>query len=241
MKVLDTSTGAQATVTPRGRYPAYVLREPGEDYITDHLLRGGRWEWPLIERASLLLAPGDVFVDVGANLGVWSLTLAKLVPGITAHAFEPFQETYYQLCGNIFLNGLSSAIFAHKIALGSGASDRSRLFQPEERSFGGVTLVPDQGAQVVESGISMRELDTFQLSPAVIKIDVEGYEQRVLDGARETIARTRPAIFFEAWDPELRGEQFRDRRDHLFGAITRLGYRFEALNREDFLALPRAP
>jgi FkbM family methyltransferase len=144
-----------------------------------------------------LLNPGDVALDVGANLGTVTLALARRVgPQGRIYAFEPQRVIFQHLCTNIVLNGLLN-VDARCAAVGdkAGTAYIPALDPLTEGRFG--------SSQVSLSGegeaVPMMTIDDLALPRChLIKIDVEGMEWQVLSGAAHTITRHRPALYFEA-------------------------------------------
>jgi FkbM family methyltransferase len=143
------------------------------------------------------VGPGQTAVDVGANIGTVAVPLARKVgPTGAVLAIEPQRRVFTLLCANLALNGLNHVrpVFA---ALGA-ASGTARIAAPSETrqaNLGAVRLDAEDATEEV----SVRTLDSLGVaSCALIKIDVEGMELQVLNGADGTIARFRPVIYFEA-------------------------------------------
>ncbi|MDI9432604.1 MAG: FkbM family methyltransferase [Planctomycetota bacterium] len=148
---------------------------------------------------SRYLRPGDTVVDVGANIGLLSLTASRLVGEQGwVYAFEPHPRVYEYLLGNIALNRAQN-IRAFNAALGDTEgtvrfADRSR---GDDRS---AVATDDQGTVV-----PCHRLDRFDLpvaSLALLKIDVEGYEKFVVQGA-ESLRDKVSCIYFEAIESNL--------------------------------------
>ena len=164
-----------------------------------------------------LLGPGDVVLDVGANIGALTVPFAQ-VPGIGAlHAWEPQPRVRELLEENVYLATAPGVVTVHAEALGAEAGE---LHVPDLdyaalNNFGGVSL-GDTGETVVE----VRTLDSYQLPRVdLLKADVEGMEAEVLRGARETIARCRPSLYVECDRPE--------KADELLALLEELGYDHE--------------
>jgi len=143
-----------------------------------------------------LLSPGDVVVEVGANIGAHTVHLAQLVgPGGVVHAFEPQRVIFQILCANMALNGLFN-VHTHQVGLGSAVTS---MFVPPVNyahggNFGGLSL----SASGMGEKVPIHTLDELALpSLKLIKIDVEGMEREALDGARRTINERRPFIYVE--------------------------------------------
>ena len=143
---------------------------------------------------------GDVLLDIGANIGAYSLVAAKATGGkATIYAFEPAFANYSQMCRNIHLNGCAKSIVPLPVVL----SDRTELgsFNYNNLVAGGslhaygepVDFKGDVFEPVFQhTSISYRLDDfirQFQVpAPNHIKIDVDGIEGSILKGAPETLA-----------------------------------------------------
>jgi FkbM family methyltransferase len=147
-----------------------------------------------------LLRPGDVAVDVGANIGAHTIPLAKMVgPTGRVHAFEPQARMFELLTENVGLNVLGN-VEARQAALGAapGTAKVPPIDYETLGNFGGVAVNGADGDDVPLVTIDSLELPSVRL----IKIDVEGMEVDVLQGAAATIARHGPILYCEADDPE---------------------------------------
>ncbi|MBI3444377.1 MAG: FkbM family methyltransferase [Magnetospirillum sp.] len=162
-----------------------------------------------------ILRPGDTVVEAGANIGALTIPLGRLV-GSTGRvlAFEAQRSIHSVLTANILLNGLEH-VWAERVAVGdrAGSITVPRLALSAVGNFGGVSVGSETGDEC-----PMRTLDSYALDHLkLIKIDVEGAESEVIDGAAETIRRLRPILYAE-----------NDRREKSPGLISRimdLGYR----------------
>jgi len=143
------------------------------------------------------VAPGDVCIDVGANFGAITLALCRQV-GASGKviSFEPGPTYYHRLCANLRLNKSLEKI-AEPYAL--GISNRAgELFWTEDvKAPGNAGLLGKHGVAV-----PVTTLDRFAEKQqwdrvSFIKIDTEGMETEVLEGARQVISRFRPKIVFE--------------------------------------------
>lgn len=128
------------------------------------------------------LRPDDLFVDVGANVGSYSILAAGAV-GARCISFEPHPGTFKHLQDNIRLNGLSGRVTAHN--LGLGAARGTLRFTSGLDTVNHVLASGEASRQSIDVGIGM--LDDFVAeadAPTLVKIDVEGFETEVLRGAR---------------------------------------------------------
>jgi FkbM family methyltransferase len=152
-----------------------------------------------------LLQPGQNMVDIGANLGEVALSCAKRVqPGGKVFAFEPNPAAYELLAANLELN---SGLPCQPIPLALGAIEGTvQLRLPDHRNNGTVTI----DASGISFGgyigaCSMETLDGYADRVSLpkihlVKIDVEGYESAVLNGAKRCIDRWRPLLVLELVD-----------------------------------------
>jgi FkbM family methyltransferase len=158
--------------------PAHGLANPGVIYGT--LLTGRFYEHAFLDYVRSLQVRG-VYVDVGSCIGTHALFFALMCPSTRVYAFEPRDFLYERVLTNIALNEKGRKIKAYPL----GLSDRT----------GRVTVNLDRR----ECVLACRRLDdVIRGRVDLIKIDVEGMEPRVLDGAARTLARWRPLVFAEA-------------------------------------------
>lgn len=154
------------------------------------------------------LCDEDVFVDAGANIGSYTI-LASGVAGARTVAFEPDPGTAARLQKNIQLNGISHLIEVHTAALGNRAG--SVRF-----SIGRDTVNCVVGSdEVVSREVPVETLDNAMGDriPALVKIDVEGYEAEVLGGARAVLD-----------DPRLKAVLSENRSDAVVKLLSGAGF-----------------
>jgi len=232
------------------RSPVFNLTEAGERMrvpsdmrytsVTAFLLRD--WVEPELRELGRLLSPGDVFVDVGANIGLYTLKAARLVgPTGRVVAIEPGAEARMQLERNLSLNAfhwvdvlgvaLSDAdgeAMLHHVDLGHDPQAFSLL---ENLATGGRgETVPTARLDRIVDEQALRRLD-------LIKIDVEGAEPLVLAGAEGALARFRPRIIFEC----NAYANAREATARAWDQLAALGYRFKRLQDGRFEPLDHPP
>jgi FkbM family methyltransferase len=147
-----------------------------------------------------LLRPGDLFVDVGANIGSYTV-LASAVCGARSIAIEPDPGTSRSLKRNIERNGIDGLVTVIEAAV--GAAPGMVRFTIGRDSTNRVAVETDAMTREVE----VRTLDEIlhNEDPILIKMDVEGYEQEVVAGASATLKKASlNAIITETVDPTIR-------------------------------------
>jgi FkbM family methyltransferase len=156
-------------------------------------------------RLSRIVKPGHTIIDAGANIGYYSLLFAKWLKGSgSVHAFEPFPSTAQSFLRNLQLNpGLERTVRLHQIAL-SDQSGTVSMDVPDAANCGcnyiamnspGVIRTMKLDEFVAEHGINRLDL---------LKIDIEGAEVSLLQGAELTLKRLRPVIMIEINPSALR-------------------------------------
>jgi FkbM family methyltransferase len=144
------------------------------------------------------LAPGDVFVDVGANVGVYSL-LASSIPDVNIEAFEPSPAAFSRLTENVRLNRLEARVTMHRSAVGD-VDGVAHLTQGRD-CWNHLTSASDSDAIDVPIVRLDATLPSSTRRVSLMKIDVEGREAAVLAGATATLRADHPALIVEGdWE-----------------------------------------
>jgi len=183
-----------------------------QDYISSMLIKAGEYEWYVVDIVSRLCAghsTGTV-LDIGANIGIVCLPIAKQYPSYQVHAFEAQAPVTEMLAENIVLNDLNN-ISVHAYALGEKNSTVS-IAHPnysKAENIGAFSLDPyvrEQSEIARGHGelftIPVKILDDMQFDQPIrcIKLDVEGYEERILLGGLNTLKEHNyPPIVYEMW------------------------------------------
>lgn len=173
----------------------------GDTHIGRSLDLYGEHSEPEIALFRQFLRPGMTAVDVGANIGTHTVPFAQSVgPSGRVLAFEPQGVLHQVLCGNAALNKCGNVTAEHK-ALGAqtGTVVVPWLDYAREGNFGALEL----GAWTQGDAVPVTTLDSYALDAChLIKIDVEGMERDVLEGARAAISRHQPLLYVENNKPE---------------------------------------
>ena len=142
------------------------------------------------------LRDGDVFYDVGANIGLYSLYAAKLRPGCRVFAFEPESHNFGNLCGNLLLNGAENVtpcffpLSSHEAFapfyvydLRPGGALHS-LGRPSPLRDGPPLLTTGAIAATIDVLVARHGLP----APDLLKLDVDGNEEQILEGTAAVLA-----------------------------------------------------
>lgn len=219
------------------------------DAISDHLRHRGAWEPHLIAISRMFVhgITAPLILDIGANLGTYAVPLAKAIDGAggTIYAYEPQRIVYYQLCGNLFLNRLDN-VFAYCMAVGDrdGSIDVPALDFGKTSNVGGFSLLDEirektdrvvlqYGKPPAATPLSRLDSMRFPKAPSLIKIDVEGYDRKVLAGGVQLLENSHyPPLLLEAWNFDW----YKREKDSLFAFVRGLGYDITAIFADDYVA-----
>ena len=169
--------------------------------------------------------PGDVVVDVGANVGLYGVLAARAVgPAGRVLCFEPNPETAAHLRRHVQMNGVGNVTVVEK-GVGAGPATL-RLAASGWGDSGKFSLLPPKTAPAVTYDVAVVALDAELAEREVdhvdvVKVDVEGFEMEVMAGAWGTIERDRPVLVLEL-APGRYGAEAARATERLVG----LGYRF---------------
>jgi FkbM family methyltransferase len=162
----------------------HFITKPGMGYIA-HNIYVGLYDFEEMGFLLHFLRPEDTFIDVGANAGAYTL-LAAGGCGARVVAVEPVPATCALLRQNIALNGLEEAVNVQAIGLGA-APDQLYFSVAKADAWNHVVLQPDGVTAVQSVEVVCLDSLTATVIPALLKIDVEGYEYEVLAGAQQTL------------------------------------------------------
>ena len=181
------------------------------------------------------------FVDIGAHIGTWCWSLAKYTN--MTHAFECNKHIFNCLSANIYLKDLSYKINAHNCGLSNKTGEMTYFKRCIDGGGNGLVKLRPSDEEVDTEQVKVFRLDDFNLNNiGFLKIDVEGHEKEVLEGALETLKKNNyPTFTFESWaawrDDEKACPAIQLRKD-LFEYIKSIGYKIIPINGwdEQFIA-----
>lgn len=172
----------------------------------------------------------DIFIDVGANIGTYSVMLAG--KGLRVIAFEPAYENFKALNINMMLNGYEKSLQSFNFGLGLENKRAGFVFDPLNTGASHLDTLPPEdetfALRSIHTEIEIRKFDDLldQLNidknaGVLMKIDVEGMEPEVLEGARKFISQQKNIT--------LVMECFHSKKEHIIGLLDEMG-KFEYLD-----------
>jgi len=197
----------------------------------------------LLNARHLLYGDGVVAIDCGANIGVYTLEMAKTMQGWgSVISFEAQEKVYYALAGNVILNNCLN-VTAKLCAVGA---ECGKINIPEVNyllpsNFGGFELKPRENGEFIgqpidystnSKSVDMVTIDSLNLERLdFLKIDVEGMEVEVLQGAKNTIEKYHPQMIIEILKSD--GQKIMD-------GLTNMGYTIHKLGQVDIVAIHKS-
>lgn len=197
------------------------------DAIAQHIKSGKLWE-PHYKTVVLNLIPTNAIVlDCGTNFGYNAVVLANTVNIAQMYCFEPQRIIFQQLAGNLILNNIYNAQVIN-CALGNtnGVLELAPVnYESEWVNIGDTSI--GKGGEIC----NVAKLDDFDLKHIdFIKLDVQGSELSVLEGAENLIKRSLPDIFIEIEEHQL--AKFNVKKEQIFNLLFNLGYRIWRIENE---------
>lgn len=228
--IMDRLAGRNAEVAWGTVSGGYSVAAPLGDQVGRAVFYFGDLDRKVTWVCSRLAKPGDTVLDIGANLGLVSFVLSAIVGTAGhVHAFEPNPAMVTLIEEAIRRNGANN-INLHPFALGS--TDGKLELSVPARNAGAASLVPARvwgGETSTKMTVPVRTLSSVISEQRVghirlIKIDVEGFESEVIDGAADAFSRNPPdVILFELND------SVPDIRHPTIAALNELGYAYLSL------------
>lgn len=200
LQSLDLSRGLA-----RGRFQDvdFLVKMRPQNLIETSVFVNQMWEPHIAELiASYLTAPGNIVIDVGANIGASSIPLARKFPDTEFYLFEPHPDIFSDLSENVMLNRCRNVNISQNAV--SNVNGKVPFFAQQNNNsnmgLSSLKMNSDLGDFAVIDVSSIRIDDYFGCEfrdIAIIKIDTQGAELDVLNSASNIIYRHRPIIIFE--------------------------------------------
>lgn len=160
-----------------------IVSRTGETGVTGNIYCGLH-EFPDMAFLLHVLRKGDLFVDIGANVGSYTILAASAI-GARGYCFEPVPSTYSRLMTNIRLNDLDRRVTSLNVALGNSKGEIH--FSSDQNCMNHVIAANEVTTNKIIVNVSTLDEEVKDI-PFLLKIDVEGYETPALEGARRTLS-----------------------------------------------------
>jgi len=197
---LESITVTEDRVLMRSKDGVSIVCDEDDERIAPiEILNLGSYEREMFDMTLKLIGKNQTVFDVGANVGWYSLHLAKLVKGVRVYSFEPIPKTYGYLAENIRLNKAGN-VTAHNLGLSDRRGKLTFYYYPEGSVNASLANLTKSDA-VRRITCRVTTLDDFihrkKTGVDFIKCDVEGAELLVFKGGMRTIEKNKPVIFAE--------------------------------------------
>lgn len=215
--------------------PSFKLRHVDESYLAFQLFWLGANYYEPITRAVILalLKPGMTFLDIGANIGFFSLATAVGAGPTRIIAFEPNPKNFKILQANALANGLTN-LTCEPLAI-SDYDGTATLYLTESDMSASLMkgFQAEDTQQIGEVAVRTISLDSYAAQkglsgPLLIKVDIEGHEPAFFRGAAEMIATRTPDIILEV---------LYDQDPDLVSRLKSLGYHFYPITDQGLVEL----
>jgi FkbM family methyltransferase len=199
---------AQASLKLSSRLPEQVvvtatdgrrLRVNFDDHLSQLIYFLGEYERPISEIVLTFVGPGDICLDVGANIGWYTTLMQKLVGnGGSVHAFEPIPSTFSILAENVASNSNPEVVVLNNLALGEEAGEvEMHTFDDRSAGHASISDFGDAAANCIPT--QMIRLDDYLVEKQVgdvkfVKIDIEGSELSMLKGSTRLFQQDIPPV-----------------------------------------------
>lgn len=176
-----------------------IIASLGNDIISNMIINNNCYEPHFNFILNKILSENDIAVDIGANIGYHTLSMAKIVGNYgKVYAFEPQRILFQELCCNVILNRLDN-VYAYNAGISSEIS-YSYLpiidYYSKEISLGCISLNNNDNKNTEK--VELFPLEYFNIKKInFVKIDVEGYELNVLNGMNNILINDNPTLFIE--------------------------------------------
>jgi FkbM family methyltransferase len=173
------------------------------DFVDQYVYLGA-YEKQDYDELTHIMPVGGVFLDVGAHIGIYTLAMARAAgPSGSVHSFEPNPASFQRLSHHVLQNGLANVRLS-QVAIGS-TEGRAKLNAPTKENSGAASLLSTNMPARFEArpiDVYVTSLDAYCKSHAfdridIIKIDCQGYEIQVLEGASDVLRTFRPRLLLE--------------------------------------------
>ena len=194
-----------------------------DDWIQQHMYFLGGYEEAELKAVEQFLTADSVFIDIGANIGLYTLFAANAInENGQVISFEPFTPNFNSLTKNVSLNNFST-ICLEKMAIGAKDGLINLYYDEKEKNLGMASSITLEKG--VQEEVKLTALDSYLETKSLakidlIKIDIEGFEYAALLGMRNTLTKFRPTLLIEI----LKSTKSANHKSNCEQLLTSLGY-----------------
>lgn len=208
-------------------------------HITKRIFLQGSYEKEELKTIKKYLKKNIDVIDVGANIGLYTIFFANIISAENkVFAIEPTKQAYEYLCDNIVRNRLTEKILLYKGVVTNKPGKYQINFIPGLEEYSSLRKI---NHPVVKNKKSLNEevkgqtidniVKKYKLKPGFIKLDAEGAEKLILEGAFNTLSIYRPIIFSELSDKLL--QVYNTNSQEVIGILEKFKYKVNYLNDEN--------
>ena len=218
----------------------YLPKYAYQDVIRNEIIKNRIFDKKIFELGKKFIEPGTSIIDAGANYGQMSILFSKVCENCSVHSFEASEYIFNILEKNIKLN--STNITPINCAL-SDISGEEYLVDPDltnTGTYGALKIkIDSQNKDLKKNKTQIKKIDDFSFDKKIslMKIDVQGWDLKVLRGSIKTIKKNRMPIIFE-YEEIFEKEMNYNFEDFLI-LFKNLDYKFKTVINNNFLVLPK--
>lgn len=179
----DTIYKSQPSTVIKTSYGSVASYQEDTDTVIRALKKHGEYQTHVVDLFKKYVRPDSIIVDVGANVGFFTLVYSKLMPSCHIHSFEIMPKTYNALKNTVKLNNLKN-VTCHNIGLFNEETDVNVSFKPYMLGHTFIHEIPNK----IGTEATCTTLDKYGLkNVSFIKLDIQGAEYEALLGAKQTL------------------------------------------------------
>ena len=216
----------------------YLPKYAFQDVIRKEIIKNRVFDEYVFNLSKVYIKPDSIVIDAGANYGQMSILYSKLYNNVEVYSFEASKYIYDILVKNVELN--SKNIKTIHCAL-SDVTDEKYLATPSLKkygTYGSLDLEVSNNKDSMNDKILIKQIDDFDFKKKIsfMKIDVQGWDLKVLNGSINTIKKNRMPIIFEY--EQVLEKKMNYTLDDFINFFKKIDYKFITSENNNFLVIP---